>query len=129
MDAKALRAGPIDISVLVQKVGSRELVSDGQVALKLTRHGDSGGPITQLATAEAATNKLFRAATFELPESGSWDMDVPIDCPLGHAVARAELQVAEPLPAWQAMWPWFGWLALVVALFGAGEILLKARRR
>jgi hypothetical protein len=124
-----LRAGPIDISVLVQKAGTLELVSDEQVALKLTRRGDSGGSITQLATAEAATNKLFRAAHFELREPGWWDVDLSIDGPLGHADARAELPLAEPLPAWQALWPWFCWPALVIALFGAGEILLKAKRR
>jgi hypothetical protein len=124
-----LRAGPIDISVLVQKAGTHELVSDGQVALKLTQRGRPGRSISQLATAQAATNKLFRAAHFELRESGWWDVDVSIDGPLGHADARTPLQVAEPLPAWQAIWPWFGWPALVISLFGAGEIFMMARRR
>jgi len=124
-----LRAGPIDISVLVQKAGTHELVPDGQVALKLTPRGRPGGSVSQLATAQAATNKLFRAAHFELRESGWWDVDVSIDGPLGNADARVELQVAEPLPAWQAMCPWFGWPVFVICLFGAGEIIALARRR
>jgi len=123
-----LRAGPIDISVLVQKGGTHELVADGQVALKVTRRGHPGS-VSHLATAEAATNKLFRAAHFELREPGWWDVEVTIDGPLGNADARFELQVGEPLPAWQAMWPWFGWPAVVISLFGAGEILIMTRRR
>ena len=124
-----LRAGPIDISVLVQNAGTHELVLDGQVGLKLTPRGHAGGSISQLATAEAATNKLFRAANFELEGAGWWDVDVSIDGPLGNADARVELQVAEPLPAWQAMCPWFGWPVFVICLFGAGEIIALARRR
>ena len=124
-----LRAGPIDISVLVQNAGTHELVLDGQVVLNLTQRGRPGRSVSHLATAEAATNKLFRAAHFELPEPGWWDVDVSIDGPLGNANARVELQVAEPLPAWQAMWPWFGWPVFVICLFGAGEIIALARRR
>jgi hypothetical protein len=124
-----LRAGPIDISVLVQNAGTHELVLDGQVGLKLTPRGHAGGSISQLATAEAATNKLFRAAHFKLPESGWWDVDVSIDGPLGEAGTRFEMQVAEPLPAWQAIWPWFAWPALVISLFVVHEIFHKPLMR
>ena len=31
------------------------------------------------ATTEAATNKLFRAAQFELPEPGRWEMQVQVE--------------------------------------------------
>jgi hypothetical protein len=124
-----LRAGPIDISVLTQKADTHELVLDGQVSIKATRRGHPGSSISQFATAEAATNKLFRAANFELREPGWWDVEVSIDGPLGNVGARVELQVAQPLPTWLSLWPWFGWPTLVIALFGAHEILVESRRR
>jgi len=124
-----LRAGPIDISVLTQKADTHELVLDGQVSIKAIRHGHPGSSVSQFATAEAATNKLFRAANFELREPGWWDVEVSIDGPAGNAAARVELQVAQSLPTWLSLWPWFGWPALVIALFGAHEILVESRRR
>ena len=123
-----LRAGTIDISVLTQKTDTHELVLDGQVSIKATRRGHPGSSVSQFATAEAATNKLFRAANLELREPGWWDVEVSIDGPLGNVDARVELQVAEPLPTWLSLWPWFGWPALVIALFGAHEILVESRR-
>ena len=124
-----LRAGPIDISVLTQKADTHELVLDGQVSITATRRGHPSSSVSHFATAEAATNKLFRAANFELREPGWWEVEVSIDdSPLGNADARVELQVAEPLPTWLSLWPWFGWPALVIALFGAHEILVTSRR-
>src|SRR5262245_36391392 len=70
-----LRAGPIDVSVLIQKAGSNELALDGQVAIQATPRNHAGRTISQVATAEAATNKLFRTANFELPEAGTWDVE------------------------------------------------------
>jgi hypothetical protein len=123
-----LRAGPIDVSVLLQNADTHELVSDGQVTIKATRRGHPGS-ISRVATAEAATNKLFRAANFDLPKSGWWEAKVSIDGPLGNADIRVEMHAAEPLPAWLTMWPWFGWPALAIFLYGVHEILIKARRR
>src|SRR5262249_25104482 len=104
-----LRAGPIDISVLLQKAGSTELVLDGQIAIKAIPGDQTVRTISQVATAAAATNKLFRAANFDLPESGWWDMEVSIDGPLGAAGTSFEVEAAQPLPKWLAMWPWFSW--------------------
>ena len=52
------------------------------------------------ATTEAATNKLFRAAQFELPEPGRWRMQVQIEGLHGLAVIGGEVEAAEPLPRW-----------------------------
>src|SRR5262245_47054970 len=51
-----LRAGPIDVSVLLQKAGSTELVLDGQIAIEATRDHASR-TVYRNATAEASTNK------------------------------------------------------------------------
>ena len=124
-----LRAGPIDVSVLVQKAENNELVLDGEVTVKATQRGDSGRTVSQAATFEAATNKLFRAANFELRQPGWWDVEVSIDDPLGDANVGFEMEAAEPLPKWLAMWPWFSWPALVIVLFGVQQLLVHSRRR
>src|SRR6266567_101513 len=74
-----LRAGLVDISVLVQNADTHELVLDGQVTVKATPRGHAGRAVSQVATIEAATNKLFRAANLDLREVGWWDVAVSID--------------------------------------------------
>jgi hypothetical protein len=124
-----LRAGPADVSVLVQRVDTLELVLDGQVAIKATQRGHPSGTISQMATAEAATNKLFRAAELELRVPGWWDVEVSIDGPLGNEHAQFEMEAAPPLPKWRAMWPWFSWPALAIALFGVHQLLVHSSHR
>ena len=57
-----LRAGPVDISALVQDAASHEPVSNVQIAVKAARRDGRGAAIHQPATFEAATNKLFELA-------------------------------------------------------------------
>jgi hypothetical protein len=122
-----LRTGPIDISVLVQRTDTHDLVLDGEVAVKATQRGHPGGATSQVATVEAATNKLFRAAEFELSEPGWWDVEVSIEGPLGNEHAQFEMQAASPLPKWLATWPWFSWPALIIVLFGVHQLAVQSK--
>jgi hypothetical protein len=121
-----LRAGPVDVSVLVQDAATGECVPEARVTVRL--QGPGAAPaLERPATTEAATNKLFRAAEFQLPEPGWWDVAVAVEGPHGPALVRFGLQADEPPPRWLDLWPWFGWPALVVALFGVHQVL--ARRK
>ena len=122
-----LRTGRVDISVLVQNADTGELVLDEQVTIKATRRGHPGSAISQVATAEAATNRLFRGADFEVREAGWWDVEVSINGPLGKEHAQFEMEVAPPLPKWLALWPWFSWPLLVVVLFGVHQWAVRAK--
>src|SRR5215831_20221905 len=62
-----LRAGPVDVSVLVQDAATEEYVPNARVTVRLTARG-TGQVLEYPATGEAATNKLLRAAEFQLPE-------------------------------------------------------------
>jgi len=124
-----LRAGPVDISVLVQDASTGEQVPKARVMVRLTLRGASGAVLQHQATTEAATNKLFHAAKFDLPGAGRWDVDVRIDGPLGAARVRCELEAAEPLPRWREVWPWVGWPILVVVLFCLHQLLVRRRSR
>ena len=123
-----LRAGPVDVSVLVQDAASGEPLAQARVVVRL-RPRDGGEVLSRPATAEAATNKLFRAAEFKLPAPGRWDAEISVDGPGGSAVVRCELEAAEILPRWWDVWPWVGWPALAVLLFVVHQGLVGLKRR
>jgi hypothetical protein len=122
------RAGPVDISVLVQDAANGEPANDVRVVVRIAPVGSPDDELTQPATAAAATNKLFRSALFELPTPGRWEVNIAIDGPAGPAQARFELEVGEPLPHWLAVWPWIGWPAIAIALFGVHQLLVYRNR-
>jgi hypothetical protein len=121
-----LRAGPVDVSVLAQDAVTGDCLPEARVTVRLTTSA-SGQLLEYPATAEAATNKLYRAAVFPLPEAGWWDVDVAVEGPHGLARVRFAVQAEEPLPRWQELWPWFSWPALAVALFALHRILVRRR--
>jgi hypothetical protein len=120
------RAGPVDVSVLVQDAATGECVPEARVTVCL-KAAEAGHVLEYPATVEAATNKLFRAVEFRLPEAGWWDVAVAVEGPHGPALIRFGVQADEPLPRWLDLWPWFGWPALAVALFGVHRILVRRR--
>lgn len=117
------RAGPVDISVLVQDAVTGEPVPRTRVTVRMTKPGQPA--LEYPATSEAATNKLLDAAQFELPEPGRWQWEVQVEGPHGPAVIGGELEAAPPLPRWRELWPWIGWPALAIALFGIHQVLAR----
>jgi hypothetical protein len=97
------------------------------VTVRAVPRGRPDTAVSQPATAEAATNKLYRAAEFELPEPGWWDVDVTVEGGRGPARARFAVEAADPPPRWWAMAPWDGWPALAVALFSVHQVLVRRR--
>jgi hypothetical protein len=121
------RAGAVDISALVQDGSTGEPMTDVRVTVRMTR---PGRPVLKYpATTEAATNKLFRAAQFELPEPGRWKLEIQVEGRHGLAVVGRDVEAVEPLPRWQVMWPWIGWPALAIVLFGIQQVLTQRVRR
>lgn len=118
------RAGPVDVSVLLQDAASGSAVTEAQVTVRLTRR-TTGRVLEVPATTEAATNKLLRAAVFDLPKPGWWDVDVLIEGPSGPAAVRFGVEASEPIPRWLTLWPWFSWPILVVAVFGIHRMLVR----
>jgi hypothetical protein len=122
-----IRAGPVDISVLVQDADSGELVPGARVTVRAVPRDHPEAAVSHPATSEAATNKLYRAAVFELPEPGWWDMDVTVEGGRGPAHVRFAVEAADPLPRWWALAPWVGWPALAVALFSLHQVLVRRK--
>jgi hypothetical protein len=119
------RAGAVDISVLVQDASTGDPMTPVKVTVRMTKPGRLA--LEYPATIEAATNKLFRAAQFELPESGRWEMQVEVEGSHGLAVLGGEAEAAEPLPRWREMWLWISWPALAIVLFSI-HLYIRSRR-
>jgi hypothetical protein len=124
-----LRAGAVDISVLVQDAATEEPLSGVQVTIEAEWRGSPGAAISHSATKEAATNKLYYAAVFDLPEPGRYSVEVSIDGTLGAAQVRFEMEAAEPMPPWLTVWPWVGWPILAILLFGIHQFLVRWKSR
>jgi hypothetical protein len=122
-----LRAGPVDISVLIQEAATGEPVRGAQITIKAERSGLPGVEMLQQATTEAATNKLYYAAAFDLPEPGWYSVEVSIDGTLGNAQVHFNLEAGEPLPSWLAIAPWVGWPLLAVLFFCVHQVLVRRR--
>jgi hypothetical protein len=131
---EVLRVGLIDISVLVQDAPSGQIQETMPVTVKLECVDQRAIPLEQIATAAAATNKLFQAALFEVPQAGLWRASITIGNPTVKSSAMIDrsaklafdLSVSPPLPAWLELAPWVGWPFVIVALF-LGHQSLGAR--
>lgn len=121
-----LRAGTVDVSVLVQD-GATGAALDSSVQVQAWPRGRPGEAVRCTATPEAATNKLFRAAVFELPEPGWWEVVVQVAGLPEPVEAHFAVEAAGPLPAWQAVAPWVAWPVLVVAGFVAHQRLVRRK--
>ncbi len=133
--ASQLRAGPTDLSVMVQNATTNESVLDAKVefALEAQASVDPATPQsawvppccsmelkTDLAaipaTREAAQNKLLYAALTTLPASGDYLLTTTVTTGTGAARLTTPLRVAPPLSPASTYWPL---LALPpVAIFG-----------
>jgi hypothetical protein len=119
-----IRVGTVDVSVLVQDAETGELVSDTEVTICLKAPGTEQ-VLRYAATSGAATNRLFKAAVFSLPEAGSWDAEVLVGGPHGPAQVAFALEADDQLPRWRELWPWFGWPVLIIAIFSAHRLQMR----
>jgi hypothetical protein len=123
-----LRVGPLDVSVLVQDAENRRLLPDAAVVVRLTPEGRSEPILRRTASAEQATNKLLRAAQFDIPEAGSWQIAVELDSPRGSGTVAFPVEVGTATPRWWELWGWIVWPAVPVAVFLLHLVLERKAR-
>jgi len=119
----------VDVSVMVQDVDTSQPVQDVRVMVRTVQRGRADRAIEAIASSAAATNKLLQAALVELPESGTWEVDVICTRGSERSEVRFKLDAGESLPEWLSVWPWFTWPLGVVLLFGIHQRLVHRWQR
>jgi hypothetical protein len=130
-----LRAGPVDLSVMLQDAKTGEPVLDRPVTITVRAASNQKTeawvpPCCSMktqsaavaATHAAAQNKLLYAANLILPASGPHDLVVQI----GDLSAESRIDVKPPLSAGASTWPWLAAPPLLVGLFALNQ---RLRRR
>lgn len=113
-----LRAGPIDVSVLIQDLPSGMTATDAEIEVIVHPTDAPGRALRRMATADRAVNKLLRAAEFDLVESGPTQFEIIVRrSQRADLRVRFEADVTPPLPRWAQYWPWFTWPLVVAAIF------------
>ncbi|MDG2308421.1 MAG: hypothetical protein P8R42_27905 [Candidatus Binatia bacterium] len=110
-----LRAGPVDVSVLVQEPDEESAVLDADVVISLY----GGGKAISEATADhtLATNQLLYAARIEVPAPGPWGLRVVVERGEDRSAVDATLSAAPALAPAARFWPWLLMPILVVGVF------------
>jgi hypothetical protein len=120
------RVGPVDLSVLVQDAETSDTVFDVDVNLML-RHAAADAILVE-ATREAATNQLLRAALFDLPAPGTWQVDVSITSQEHAERLQFALDADPPLPRLMELWIWLSIPILALVFFVLHQWLVRSRR-
>jgi hypothetical protein len=112
-----LRAGPVDISVLLQDAATDAPIADAEIEVSMSPRDERGPTLRAAATSDAATNKLLCAAILDVPTAGTWDAELSIIGDHGPANIRFAIEISPPLPRWLTVWPWFSWPVGAVFIF------------
>ncbi len=121
--------GPVDISVLLLDRKTGEPDGKARITVEVTPDGKLDRTVRRLATEEAATNKLFRAASFDLKEVGQCSVDVLIDGPVDSVAIHFDLLVGQPSTSSIENWLWLLWPFLAVGMFGIHRRLVGRRTK
>jgi hypothetical protein len=122
-----LRVGPVDVSVLVLDSLGGTPISPTQILVRATPRGHPENGISHPATLEAATNKLFRTALFDLPEPGVWDVEIVIEGLREPLRVHFEMEAEEPLTGLADLGPWIAWPAVAILVFALHQWLVRRK--
>lgn len=91
-----IRVGSVDVSAMVERAGTGELVQEARVVVTAEPIGHAGTSGMFEATRERATNKLFYAADVQLPTDGRWRIGVQVSGRLGEGAVSFEVEASPP---------------------------------
>ena len=118
-----LRAGPVDISLMVQSRENQRPLLDCQALVQL--HKEGAMSVRSEATHEAAQNKLLYAAQMNVPEPGLWEIEITIRQGDDSTLIAGELSVAPSNPVLLAYWRSLALPPLFISLFAVNQWLKR----
>ena len=120
-----LRAGPVDISLMIQSSENQEPVLDCVANVQLRKEGSRS--IGSEATHQVSQNKLFYAAPLNVPESGVWELEVAIWHGDTSANVSGPITVAPPNPVLLGYWRSLAVPPVFISLFALNQWLKRRR--
>jgi hypothetical protein len=120
-----LRAGPADISILVEDAGEPRAVMDARVFIELQHDADA--TVTAEATHRQARNKLLYCSLISLPEAGNWKLKIIVEHDGERAETMGDLTVDRPLPMLLSYWKLIAFPPVVMILFIINQWLCRSR--
>ena len=118
-----LRAGPVDISLLIQSRDSQQPVLDCQALVQLRKEGAMN--IRSEATHGVAQNKLLYAAQVNIPEPGLWELGVAIQRGDDSINVAGEITVAPANSVLLVYWRSLALPPLFISLFALNQWLKR----
>ena len=117
------RVGLIDLSLLVQDRTSLEAIEAYTAFVTLTR-ADSATVEEHEASMSRneATNRLFQAATVEIPTTGSWQVKLHVDWDRSEYLFQFPLEIQAPPARFWDVLIWILLPAIPLLLFVAGRL-------
>lgn len=116
-----LRAGPVEISVLLQDAQTGEPCLGGELTISVCPAGHPEQATRHCVAAGTGTNKLLYCAKFDLPWPGPWEVVVRS----GGIGVMTVVEADAPIPQWMDLWLWIALPALPIALFAIDRRLRK----
>ena len=124
-----LRVGSADLSVMVQKASSQDVILDARLLLDLTKPQQREmHEIVVPATRDQAANKLLYAARMTFPSAGQWRLNLSVTANGETAHGSGDLAVMPGQTPLQAYWPYFAVPPLAILFFVMNQ-WLKGKRR
>ena len=118
-----LRAGPVDISLMIRSRENRQPVLDCQALVEL--HKEGAMSIRSEATHEAAQNKLLYAAQVNVPEPGTWGLEAAIKHGDDSIDVAGEITVAPSNSVLLSYWRSLALPPLFISLFAVNQWLKR----
>jgi len=119
------RAGPVDISLMIQQSNNQKPLLDCDVEIELSKEGESS--IRSKATHEAAQNKLFYAAQVRVPEPGVWEVEAAIRRGEDSAKVSGPIMLAASSPVLLSYWRSVAIPPVFISLFALNQWLKRRR--
>lgn len=118
-----LRAGPVDISLMIQSRENQQPVLDCLAQVQLSKDGATS--IRSEATHQAAQNKLFYAAQVNIPESGLWELEASVRRGDDSVKVAGPITVAPSNPVLLVYWRSLVLPPLFISLFALNQWLKR----
>lgn len=124
-----LRAGRVDLSLMVQNLTDHSHIHNANVTVHLRKStAENVVEIMAPATHAKAANKLLYAAEMTIPSPGEWRVNVEIDAAGATATATGEIEVLPPQAPAVTYWGYFALIPFAILLFLFNRWLRRRRQ-